>query len=200
MQKSRIDYGRLVQEIVDKCGGNQSEAAKILGRTQSTISRWINKKQVPEIDSHRRILHEARELGIMSADVPLDGTLVPIVGFVQAGGEAIIHAEGQGPFGEAGMPPKNATEYTVAVVVRGDSMPGVAQDGWHIYYDTRRDPPTTDMLGKLCVIGLSDGRILVKQLLKGSKEGLYHLISSQGSAIVDQKVAWAARVSWIEPN
>lgn len=198
MQAARINYPRLVQAIVDKSDGNQTKAAKRLGTTQPTISRWLTSKQEPEKMHSDKILATARELGIINA--PLDGNSVPIVGYVQAGGEAILHSEGQGPFGEAGMPPRGASQYTVAVVVRGDSMPGVAQDGWLLYYDTRREPPTDDLLGRLCVIGLPDGRIVVKRLVRGSKGDLYHLISTGGDLLMDQRVDWAARVSWIEPQ
>jgi hypothetical protein len=200
MQRARINYQRLVQAIVDKSDGNQTKAAITLRTSQPTISRWIKGTQVPEKMHHDIIVAHAREMGIINAAEPTEGNIVPIVGYVQAGGETILYSEGQGPFGEAGMPPRGATEYTVAVVVRGDSMPGIAQEGWLLYYDSRHEPPTEGLYGKLCVIGLTDGRIVVKKLLQGSRAGLYHLISSRGDPIFDQAVNWAAKINWIEPQ
>jgi len=50
--------------------------------------------------------------------------------------------------------------------MRGESL-GALFDRWLVYYDDIRDPPTTDLLHALCVVGLADGRILVKQLKPG---------------------------------
>lgn len=196
----RINYGEIVRELLERSGGNQTALAKRLGTTQPTISRWLSDNQEPEKANHARILQEAQELGIVTAVENVRQRTVPVVGYVQAGGEAILYADGQGPFDEAGMPPKGASEYTVAVVVRGNSMAGLADDGWLLYYDTRREPPTDELMGKLCVVGLADGRVVVKKLLRGSRDGMYHLISVHGDPMIDQAVKWAARVSWIEPQ
>ncbi len=47
------------------------------------------------------------------------------------------------------MPPKNSTPTLVAVTVRGDSMSGMLEDGWTIYYDNRRDRPDETLFTKL---------------------------------------------------
>ena len=200
MTPKNYDYARILQAILDQTGENQTDAARRLGATQPTFSRWLNRQQEPEKVNHDRILQVARELGIVSVVEQSRHVSVPIIGYVQAGGEAVLHAEGQGPFGEAKMPPKGAKEYTVAVIVRGDSMPGIAQDGWLLYYDDRHEPPEPELYGKLCVAELHDGRIVVKKLLQGSKPGHFHLISAHGDPLLDQRVTWAAKVSWIEPR
>jgi hypothetical protein len=93
-----------------------------------------------------------------------------------------------------------ATEELRRHIVRGDSMAGQLGDGWTVYYDDRREPPTQELLGKLCVVGLIDGRILVKKLLQGSRSDTFHLIFANASPLIDQRVAWAAKVRWIEPK
>lgn len=97
------------------------------------------------------------------------------------------------------MPPKNGTETTVAVVVRGDSMAGQLEDGWIVYYDDRRAGPSEDLLGRLCVVGLNDGRVLIKKLLPGRQTGKYDLYSTNAAPMLDQQIDWAARVTWIAP-
>lgn len=126
-------------------------------------------------------------------------TSVPIVGYVGAGG-SIDFTDSQGPFGEANMPPKGPTTSLVAVIVRGDSMSGTLDDGWTVYYQDRRDPPDESLHAKLCIVGLRDGRVLIKKLYPGRKSDHYDLHSVNAPALLDQHVAWAAKITWIEPK
>jgi hypothetical protein len=56
---------------------------------------------------------------------------------------------------------------------------------------------TADLIGQLCVVGLADGRVLVKQVQRGRAEGLYNLHSATEKPIADVKIEWAARVNSI---
>lgn len=188
----------ILDQIRRATGWNQSELADKLGVTQPTVSRWYGGSE-PELKQRDGILLLAKKLGIIQSAGNISDMLVPIVGFVGAGG-SIVYSEGQGPFGEAQMPPKNGTESTVAVVVRGDSMAGQLEDGWTVYYDDRRSAPAQDLLGRLCVVGLRDGRVLIKKLLPGRQNGKYDLYSTNAAPMLDQQIDWAARVTWIAPT
>lgn len=188
----------ILAEIQRKTGENQSGLARRFRVTQPTVSRWFRGSS-PEGDHQERIKFEGCRLGIIDRTTIVENLSVPIVGFVGAGGQ-ILFSEGQGPFGEAKMPPKGVHPATVAVVVRGDSMSGLLEDGWTIYYDSRLDEPSESLLGKLCVIELADGRVLVKKLYKGRGPGLYDLYSANAEPLQDQPVRWAAKVNWIEPK
>lgn len=123
---------------------------------------------------------------------------VPIVGYVGAGG--IIEFSGsEQPLDEAPRPP-DATISTVALIVRGDSMPGIAEDGFLVYYDERREGVTDDFIGALCVCWLADGRALVKRIFRGREPGLYDLISTAYEPIRDAEVTHSAKVTWIKPR
>lgn len=124
---------------------------------------------------------------------------VQIVGYVGAGSEAHYYGVGQGEIGEAERPP-GATKYTVAVEVRGDSMAGKADHGDLIYYDDMQLPPRTNLIGRLCVVGLPNDKVLVKKLMPGSKRGYFHLYSTNSEPMLDQQVDWAAKVIWIKPR
>lgn len=187
----------ILDKIRLQTGWNQSELAEKLGVTQPTVSRWYNGAK-PELEQRDGIIRLAKKLGIVSPTRHISDMLVPVVGFVGAGG-TVVYSEGQGPFGEALMPPKNGTETTVAVVVRGDSMAGQLEDGWLVYYDNRQDAPSPDLIGRLCVVGLRDGRILIKKLLPGRQNGKYDLYSTNAAPMMDAPVDWAARVTWIAP-
>jgi hypothetical protein len=88
----------------------------------------------------------------------------------------------------------------VAVEARGDSL-GSLFDRALVYFDDRREPVTEDLVGHLCVVGLADGRILVKKIMRSrSDAGLYHLYGQYGEPILDMPVKWAARVKTIVPR
>lgn len=126
---------------------------------------------------------------------------VPIVGIAGANHDGtVLYSEGQAGPDEAPMVP-GGSENTVAVEVRGDSMRGIAEDGWLIYYNDRRDPPTEDLVGEVCIVGLADGRVLVKKLVAGRKKHHFDLESTGGQpTIYDARVQWAAAVIAIVPR
>lgn len=124
-------------------------------------------------------------------------TTIPVVGRVGASTDGVIVQDvGQGPFGEIDLP-AGATGSEVAVEVQGHSMGIYAPNGSLIIYDDRRDPPSEDMLGEVCVVGLPDGRVLLKRLLRGSRRGLFDLESLIGETMRDQRVEWAAVVALV---
>ena len=107
-------------------------------------------------------------------------------------------SEGQGPFGEVD-PPNDAPEDCVAVEIRGDSL-GPFFNGWFAFYRELRDPPTADLLGTLCVVGLPDGRVLIKKIIKGSDPDRFTLLAQAGSPIENVRILWAAKVLDIAPR
>lgn len=188
----------ILAELQRRNEWDQSELAKQLRVTQPTVSRWFGASE-PKLKQRDRIIALAKKHGIVGAQMNGHDLTVPIVGYVGAGGQ-VAYAEGQGPFGEVPMPPIEAGSDTVAVVVRGDSMEPLLQDGSVVYYDNRQTPPTNDLYKKLCVVSLSDGRVLIKNLYPGRRSGCFDLHSFNASPLLDQQVDWAARVSWIAPK
>jgi phage repressor protein C with HTH and peptisase S24 domain len=120
---------------------------------------------------------------------------VPLVGYVAAGSRAHFFDDLRDS-GEPIPAPPGASEDTVAVEIRGDSL-GPAFERAIVFYDDVKRPVTDDLLGRLCVVGLIDGRIMVKTLAKSkSRRGLFHLTSNNAAEppIFDAEVEWAARV------
>ena len=120
---------------------------------------------------------------------------VRVVGYVGAGAEAHLYAVAQGDLDEVDPPP-GLTEDTVAVEIRGDSL-GAFFNRWLVFYDDVRRPVTPDLIGELCIVGLEDGLILIKQIQRSKTEGLFNLISSTEKPIADVAIEWAARVNSI---
>ena len=122
---------------------------------------------------------------------------VPVVGYVGAGSEAHYYAVSQGEL-ERVPAPKDTTEKTVAAMkVIGDSL-GPLFNRWLVYYDDAQHGVSTDHIGRLCVVGLPNDKILVKLIRRSRKfPGLYDLISNnpEESVIEGQEIVWAARVT-----
>lgn len=170
--------------LAEKAGTSQPQIQRLEKGTRGLSKKWATKiapivKAFPE-------------------ELMFGDRAVPIVGIVSAG-EAHFGTKADGNLGLARMP-RGGTEGTVAVEVRGDSLGG-ALDGWLIYYDQRREPPTDELLGALCVVGLKSGQVLVKMLMRGRIAGHYDLFPGSGAGVplTDQAVEWAARVAGIMP-
>jgi hypothetical protein len=128
-----------------------------------------------------------------------DSATVPLVGYVGAGEEAHFYALSHGELDRVPAPEGRNPE-TVAVEIRGDSL-GALFQRWLVYYDEIRSPITPDLIGRLCVVGLPNDKVLVK-LVKVSKkgQGLYDLHSNTEDPIKDVPVLWAARVKSMVPR
>lgn len=184
-------------------GWSQTKLGREIGAGQTTVSSWERGRTEPTREDVRRV---AQALQIAISELELVGPTsasvrktVPVVGYVSAGSQAVLFAEGQGPFDEVDAP-DGSTDATVAVEIRGESL-GPLFDEWLVYYDDVRRPVTTDLLGELCVVGLPDGRILVKKLQRSrSAPNLYHLLSNVEAPLLDQEVAWAAKVKTMTPR
>lgn len=92
-----------------------------------------------------------------------------------------------------------ATTEAVALQVAGGSMHTKARDGSLIYFDHQEPVPPSYLIGEACVVETYDGRVLYKYLQRGSKPGLYDLVSDVGEIIPDVMLNWVAEVLVIIP-
>lgn len=122
---------------------------------------------------------------------------VPIKGYVRAGSEAFYLPMEGGELDWAPAPP-NKTENTIALEIRGESL-GELFDRWVVYYDDIRKPVTPDLIGRLCVVGIDDGRVVVKKI-KRAEDGYFDLISANDEPIRGVRIDWAARVTFMGPR
>lgn len=180
-------------------GKTRSGLAKALGRSPSAVTDLLN--------GHRRL--RADEIAIVAEYLGMEpprmlgggqriAPKAPLVGYVGAGAVAHYYADGQGPFDEVDAP-IDARPTTVAVQVRGHSL-GALFDNWLVFYDDVRDPPDDSLIGKMCVCGLADGRILIKAIKRSPSTGLWNLISNTEPPIYDVGLDWAAPVREMRPR
>lgn len=195
MDLRKIPTDRKVREVMRLTGWKQQRVAQELDVSQSTVNRWLTGSE-PELQTANALdqLYE-RALGEQSDEI-LD--TVPLVGFVGAGAVAHFYGASQGELDRVPAPDK-ATKDTVAVEVRGESL-GAMFEHWLVYYDEVRSPVTHDMHGRLCVVGLPDDRVLIKQIRPSKTPGFYHLLSNTEPTITDVEVLWAAKVKSMEPR
>lgn len=191
MKKNRI------AELRQAKGWSQEDLAKRIGSSNQQIGRLEAGARRLTVDWMERI---AGALGVPVTELlPLRGDgLAPLVGYVGAGSEAHYYGDGQSPNEFVPMPPGGSRD-TVAVEIRGESL-GPLFNRWLVYYDDVHTPPHDGLLRKLCVVGLDDGRVLVKQLLRGSSPGFWHLVSQTEGVIENARITWAAEVKAIVPR
>lgn len=123
---------------------------------------------------------------------------VPVAYYVGAGAEVQAYADNQGPFDFVDAP-ADASLSTVAGRIDGVSL-GRILDQAVVFWDDVRSPVTTDQHGRLCVVELHDGRVLVKEVHPSRTAGLFHLFSETEQPILDVPLVWAAVVTNIRPR
>ena len=190
-----------IREGLRQTRKTRSGLAKALGRSPSAVTDLLNGSRRLRAEE---IAIAAEYLGVepprlVGGGRPSHPTgRVPLVGFVGAGAIAHFYADGQGPFDEVPAPDA-ASPSTVAVQIRGHSL-GALFDNWLVFYDDIHDPPGDSWVGRMCVCGLSDGRVLVKALKRSQIAGLWTLLSNTEPPIYDVALDWAALVREMRPR
>src|SRR5579875_3302152 len=170
-----VHVGDRIRRARKARGWPQSRLAEEVGVGQTTVASWESGRTEP---SREMTAKAALALGVPHHELELDlgpeppaPRTVPVVSYIGAGGQAHLFAEGQGPFDQVSAP-EDATDKTVAARVQGTSI-GRMYDGWLVFYDDERLPPSRSLFGQLCAVGLPDGRILVKWL-EPAENGRFH--------------------------
>lgn len=186
---------------------NQTEFSERVGVGQSMISK-IEAGAV----THTSQATLARLYEIASrTGYPVDGvalaigadhttSTVAVVGYVGAGAEVRpIDSFGDGGDMDRVNRPDWLEGEAVALVVRGDSMHPI-KNGWTLFYTRNGEGVDEDMIGQLCVCETALGEMYVKEIHRGSENGLFNLVSWNAPILENQSIKWAAKVSGILPN
>lgn len=177
---------------------SQQEFADLIGVSQPQVSRWEREDDTPTEPYMERIALEAG----MSVQEFLYGSViaattegVPVVSYVGAG-ERVIPID-SGGYETVNVPAGvTASAELRAMKVRGDSMRPL-RDGWLVYYRQQPFPGVDETcFAGPCVLETADGELYIKELIRGSKPGHFHLVSwNQTTAIMqDVAVIWATPV------
>jgi phage repressor protein C with HTH and peptisase S24 domain len=134
----------------------------------------------------------APHLATTAAQLMFGPRIAFAVGYVGAGEFTPIddHAVGAGL--EEVEIPAGVPDDAVLLIVRGDSMAPRYFDNEYLFYRRDNRPPT-ELIGRECVIKLTDGRLYVKELRRG-ESGRFTLFGWNSPLIENVAVEWAAPV------
>lgn len=171
-------------------GGPTAETIAALAPVLGTTAAWLIEGVTDDVRSED-------VAAALAAPRPA-AKMVPVKGYVGAGSEAHFYAISNEDFEEVEAPP-GATDRTIAVEIRGKSF-GPLMDTWLVFYDDIRSPVTDDLIGRVCVVGLSDDRILIKKIVSNRDGGFDLLSNSHEEPILDADIEWAAKVTDMRPR
>ncbi|WP_234028963.1 S24 family peptidase [Aurantiacibacter spongiae] len=134
-------------------------------------------------------------------DVPLADLLaaprVSVVGYIGAGGEIIFEDMGHE---DSVLRPPGISGTLIALIVRGSSMLPRYREGDIIYIQREHDGVLPEYVGEDCAVRLSTGETYIKQLIKGSEEGRFTLLSLNAPPIENVEIEWATIVRFVLPG
>ncbi len=185
-----------------RAGLTQEQLAELVETSQANINRWENGKTTP-----RQIMlgKLAAALGasinwiVSGSDAPTS-TKIPVIGYVAA--EEDEHcavypfddfAKGDGLY-EVDAPVILDDGY-VALEIRGHSQEPVYRDRDIIIYRRDGDFILEQCLGRMCIVKLQDGRLLIKEVKRSQSAPMkYDLHSFNRDPIPAQSIQWAAPI------
>ncbi len=125
------------------------------------------------------------------------GEQVPVVGRIGAGGSIVYDDLG---FEEMVPRPPETTGELIGLEVHGDSMLPKFDPGDIIYISRDNDGVDPQDIGAVCACRLVTGETYLKQLVKGSRVGVYTLRSYNAVDMEDCELAWATPIRAITPK
>lgn len=178
---------------------SQRQLARFMGIDPASVHRLLQGKRPMRFDEATQL---ASLLGVTVDDVlrhaglPVGaGETVPVVGYVNGGGEAHIdwgHAENHVP-APVGMPPNS-----VAVVLQTAGTPLDPMDGWIMYLRPPVDGVPADAVGRMCLVRMAgNGTVLLRHLRRGYRPKRYTLVGINTPGVTDAALDWATPVEFI---
>jgi repressor LexA len=178
-------------------GETQSELAKRIGVSQSTVNRWLTGSE-PEGDNRDRINGIYETLTDVEHATPATH-IIPIMGYVGAGGDVDPDFEQIPPEGldQVTLPFPVPAEM-VAFRVKGTSMLPVYRDGTVIVVYREQKRALETFFGEEAAVRTADGRRFIKQIMRGS-DGTVTLASWNDVPIEGQRLEWIGEIFAILP-
>lgn len=180
-------------------GTNTKQVATRSGVPYTTLASFVQGDTQSLKGENEELI--AKAFGATATEIFADGPggYAPIIGRVGADTEGtVVFSSGDAGDEEAPIPPGGSAK-AVGLKVVGHSMRGVADDGALIFFENQQLPPSPDLLNYVCALETSEGLVLVKRLLKGSRPGTYDLESIVGPTLADVQVKWAAEITAVIP-
>lgn len=181
-----------LRAIMDRKGVKPTTLSLMVGKNKSLVKDLFERTNDISVSTLNKL---AGALDVTVMDL-IAAPPVPVVGYIGAGGVVIYEDLGDD---EVVMRPPNVSMKLVALVVRGDSMLPKYQDGDIIYIGRDHDGVLPEYLGRDCAVRLATGETYIKQIINGSEEGRFTLLSLNAPPIENVEVTWATPVAFIMP-
>jgi DNA-binding XRE family transcriptional regulator len=201
MSDRNIAMGERIRRARKSLNLTQQEFAERLQVTQPTVHRWEKGFYDPDEQALQRLsaMTDLPPAYFRYGEqaVTQGRRAVTVVGHVGSDGQiSLDENKAQGvPTIDA---PVSEALSAVAIVVRGDSLYPVYQDGDVIFYGLEASNDEQAFLGRECVVKLAKGPTLLKRVMRGSERGSYLLLSHNGSPVDNARLDWASPVRWIK--
>lgn len=196
MGQDKIDIGTVrvaLREIMDRKGVKPTTLSLMVGKNKTLVKDLFEKTNDISVSTLSKL---AGALDVSVLDL-LAAPGIPLVGYIGAGGVVIYEEVNSG---ETVIRPPNVSMDLIALEVRGDSMLPKYSDGDIIYIGRQHDGVLPQYLGRDCAVRLVSGETYIKQLMKGSEEGKFTLLSLNAPPIENVEVEWASPVAFIMPS
>jgi phage repressor protein C with HTH and peptisase S24 domain len=195
---------RALQDFIDRNDLEVQTWARASNKTESVVRHFLaGRSQSMSDRTYVQLAEGASELlsrtvtaGELRGEPDRD-VEIAIRTYVGAGDEVVEPIEGDPPIGLVAAPPELAEGE--ATEVRGRSMLPAYEEG-DLLFHKFLDPNPRELLGKLVVAKLLDGRRFVKVLLSGTMRGRFNLQSLNQAypTMENQVVVAAARIVWVK--
>lgn len=178
---------------------SQRQLAKRMKLDPAAVTYMFQGKRAMSMDEAKSIAdilmvpvtEVMRQAGIEVMD---DVRKVPIAGYVGPGGSVTLMPKGTH---DMVMAPADVPSGAFALQYRIINAP---VDGWLVFVSGQHEKPE-DLLGKLTMSALKDGRLVEAIVRRGYKSGLYNLMTMPDQSVLEnQEIAWSSRVVWIQPS
>jgi hypothetical protein len=140
-------------------------------------------------------------MGISEGDPPANTTAptIPVIGYVEPGD--IVHFFAEDKIERVRLPgAAGASQLGVPWNAALELRNNPDYPRWLAYFDDARRPMNPSLVGQLCVVASSDGRVYYRRVEKAWKRGWYHLVTRNELPITDVRLIWAARIGLIAPR
>lgn len=180
-----------LRAIMKATGWKQAQLADKLNVTQATVSRWFSGSE-PE-GARRDAINDLYEAVVDHGPKETTGTVVPVMGFIGAGGEIDSEYEQVPPEGlEQIWIPFELDEELIAFEVRGISMMPAYREGHVIICYKEQKRPLDYFFGLEAAVRTKDGRRYLKTIIKSGPNVDLH--SFNADPIPNVELSWIGEI------
>lgn len=194
MEKA-LDIGTVrenLQRVMQRTGKKPTTLSLAVGSNRTLVKDLLEKASDVQLGT---LVKLAGALDVSLSEL-IAAPRVRIAGYIGAGGEVIFEEH---ETGDTVMRPPGVSGDLFALMVRGSSMLPKYRDGDVIYIQRQHDGVIPEDIGEDCAVQVEGAGLYIKQLVKGSDEGRFTLLSLNAPPMENVEVEWATPVLLVMP-